>query len=372
MLPVLDRYMEYAEDAELSVIIQDSQKGLWYPHTHEEEETYSEHLGLPGLTALRALFQQSRRIRNLTLDVPLDISYCLSSAQLPDHTLRLPVLHSLKFVDEVLWEDLMAEQRLQVSAPILADLTIAEWTTQPLEYAVRGYFAELLPLHQLKSFKMAEVDNYTDLVAGILRHCTQLDKLDIGGTMNASRPFHVPLAHEVVLSNLRHLSLAYTGSGRHDIFFEMVRLPALETLSVRQANHMHFQWPTVGLLKMVRRSKAHLKHIDINLPNVILWDSEPNEGAAHGSMFELLRLSPDLHSFHVNLAHGDSLFSSLEKLADSGVRFPKLKDVMIRTIDITDRTDTVNHRSLARHQSLTCLCFSSSLVPLGLEIDGTC
>ncbi|KAK7034751.1 hypothetical protein VNI00_012158 [Paramarasmius palmivorus] len=237
--------------------------------------------------------------------------------------------------------------------------------------AVKAFSSQILPLPLLQSLELtdslstltvSEVDNLTKLVHDILRHCTRLERLEIADTrVHYNLGFYSESTLEVELSTMRHLSLAYNRSVNYDRLFKIVRLPALEALSLQQVGRPSFQWPTAQFLDMIRRSKAALKYIDIDLADASLSDAEYS-----GCISELFRLCPDLCKLHVNLKNGDALFMSLEELAGCGFCFPKLQDVVIRTADTTDETEDGKAKHYGGVDNKFCCTWtlSTAIVPV--------
>ncbi|KAK7029496.1 hypothetical protein VNI00_014529 [Paramarasmius palmivorus] len=129
---------------------------------------------------------------------------------------------------------------------------------------------------------------------------------------------------------IRHLTLRCASSEDYDLFFRQVNLPALESLLRPDRRVTNFTWPSTNFLDILRCSTP---------TSLVQSYARRADSGCRPSMFDFLKLCPDLEVLQVNLNDGDFLFASLRKLADAGIRFPKLEDVVIRTAGITQETE---------------------------------
>ncbi|KAK7018055.1 hypothetical protein VNI00_009114 [Paramarasmius palmivorus] len=324
-LCLLKAYMGASDSFELSIHIEDSEKAVWARKSKTyQRETYGEILGTPGLCAFIALFREAHRIRDLTLEVPLDILDEAAERDpdlFKDSTISFPLLRTVAFAEEVFDQNSHLHEQLEISAPLLTEMTI-----QKPDYKtyVTAFYCSW-PLGQLSSLKTWKIITLSDFNA--------LERLDMSCQYRSSLPGEID-----ELSTIRHLTLHCASSGHYDPFFRQVNLPALERLSVqRYGIVVNFAWPSIHFLDMLQRSAPTIKHIDIDFPSATLCSWQNANGDS--SMLELLKLCPDLEVLHVNLTNGDILFASLRKLADADIRFPKLEDVVIWTADTTQETE---------------------------------
>ncbi|KAK7041816.1 hypothetical protein VNI00_009105 [Paramarasmius palmivorus] len=324
-LCLLKAYMEVSNSFELSIYIKDSGKSSWARQLQPDQwETYGEYVGTPGLCAFVAIFREARRIRDLTLEVPLDI-FDQAAERDPDLfkdlTISFPLLRTVAFVEEVFHENSHLYEQLEISAPLLTEMTILK-----SNYTIYGTnFYRGWPLGRLSSLR-------TWKVIDIFDDFTQLERLDMSCQYGSSHRWDI-----VELSTIRHLTLRCSSSGCYDPFFVQVNLPALESLSFQQYGIVvNFAWPSTHFLDMLRRSTPTIKHIDFDFPYATLHSWRTANG--DNSMLDFLKLCPDLEELHVNLKNSGALIASLQKLADASIRFPKLEDVVIRTVDIINET----------------------------------
>ncbi|KAK7044055.1 hypothetical protein VNI00_007770 [Paramarasmius palmivorus] len=324
IVDLLNACLEYSSDDELSIYIEDSGKDRWHAIRDHGTDTYEEHLGKAGLRAFQALFDHASRIRDLVVDVPLDILAGHKVSKLYQRPgFNFPVLRSLAYLDEM--DDIVDLDywlSRPISAPMLAELIVSEVSRQS-ESWYRGFAT--FPFHQLFTLKVLNVYYCPLLTTTFLPRCTQLQRLSIGLLSNVQ---NISNGHILEIASLRHLTVTASMTGGTNTFFNSVKLPALGTFSFQPDNRSStFEWPSAAFLGMIQRSDAALKAIYIDCSRATFSNVDGNQ------FFGLLKRCPDLGTLHIRVWNSDTLIALFQRLAHLGVRFSKLKDIDIETSD---------------------------------------
>ncbi|KAK7060882.1 hypothetical protein VNI00_000615 [Paramarasmius palmivorus] len=302
---LVEHYLRRSQGHSLSIHLSDSQPWKWVINPS------GKHIGTYGLKAFAILMRRAGRIRELTFNVPWDIFPCLFSHRMePRHNTAFSSLESFSCVGEIPGNIPWFSHAIKASAPKLNAATLGGISLNPVSSRYG------LPFSKLRSLTI-QVTLVWGLIEHILPECTQLTHLTMQSVLHWEKPV---LPQMVELPKLQHLSLTYAQPADYNLFFEMVRLPALRSVAIAPAERgfdpkVPVEWPSEAFLGMLRRESVELQALTIYFPDSALSSVDP--------LVDLLMICRGLSklSFHMKDST-KTLMDISQRLIDSGHRWP--------------------------------------------------